>query len=308
MPDTAPTSTASSAPDAAPTAPDSGPDAPAEPVGDRVEHGLAASSGCASIHAGAVDRLGVRQRVGREAGVGGDEPRGLLGRPGDVLERRTARAAGLQVRDAARRRWWRASSRSRHPGWQPSSKGFPQARRDARQLGQRGLGARGHAPASGGSRSSGAPSGSSYRGNATSPPASRTISCAAATSTARQRLQRDHPVEARRRDLAQRRRRSSRARAAGRPARPAASAASRTQRGSADSMPSSSSLPVAAAALAGVDGRARRSSSHAPLPRRAIHSSSRPEVVARSRRRRRPSSARRPPRPRARGAAARAWR
>ena len=38
-----------------------------------------------------------------------------------------------------------------------------------------------------GRRSSGAPSGSSIAGNATSPPLSRTMSCAAAASTARQR-------------------------------------------------------------------------------------------------------------------------
>ena len=55
-----------------------------------------------------------------------------------------------------------------------------------------------------------------------------------------------------------------------------ASAASATQRGSADSMPSSSSRPSASRrSPAARDSSAR--SSHAPLPRRAIHSSSGPK-------------------------------
>ena len=94
-----------------------------------------------------------------------------------------------------------------------------------------------------GARSSGAPSGSSYHGKATSPPASRTISCAGGDVDRAAAPQRDHPVQPRRGDLAQRRGdRPERAQPVG-AARRARRPRRGIQRGSADSMPSSSSRP-----------------------------------------------------------------
>ena len=72
----------------------------AELVGHRVEHRLERVQ-VALDPQRPVDRLGVRQRVGLQAGVGGDEPGGLLSRPGDVLERGRL-GGGLEVRDALR--------------------------------------------------------------------------------------------------------------------------------------------------------------------------------------------------------------
>ena len=93
---------------------------------------------------------------------------------------------------------------------------------------------------------------SSNHGKATNPPASRTISCAGggvdrAAALAARPCRRAAPPRPGRAS-----RRSCRARAGGSSCSASASAASRTQRGSADSMPSSSSRPSCAAALAGV--------------------------------------------------------
>ena len=70
----------------------------AEAGRDRVEHRL--QRGQVGLDPQrAVDRLGVRQLGGGQPGVGRDEPRGLLGRAGDVLEgRRLGR--GLEPGDA----------------------------------------------------------------------------------------------------------------------------------------------------------------------------------------------------------------
>ena len=70
----------------------------AELVGHRVEHRLQRVQ-VALDPQRPVDRLGVRQRVGHQAGVGGDEPGGLLSRTGDVLEGGRL-GSGLEVRDA----------------------------------------------------------------------------------------------------------------------------------------------------------------------------------------------------------------
>ncbi len=111
--------------------------------------------------------------------------------------------------------------------------------------------------------------------NATSPPASRTISCAAAASTARQRLSVAIPSK---RAAATWHSETAIAPIARNRWAVASSAStdSITQRGSADSTPTTSSLP----------SRLRRSvnerssglpSSSAPLPRHATHSSSGPK-------------------------------
>ena len=108
----------------------------------------------------------------------------------------------------------------------------------------------------------------------TSPPPSRTISWPAATSTARERmivtipssraLATWHSVTA---IVPSARRRCDTA--------SSSAAAARTQRGSADSMPSSSSLP-SGLRRSGSAGSSITPSSHAPSPRRAVHSSSGP--------------------------------
>src|SRR4051794_1372101 len=111
--------------------------------------------------------------------------------------------------------------------------------------------------------------------NATWPPASRTISCAAAASTARQRF-RDaiaskRPPATWHRDTAIAPIARSRCAASAR-----ASADWTTQRGSADSMPRTSSLPSRVRRSVS-DGSSGVPSSWAPPPRQATHSSSGPK-------------------------------
>src|SRR3954465_5212191 len=111
--------------------------------------------------------------------------------------------------------------------------------------------------------------------NATWPPASRTISCAAAASTARQRF-RDaiaskRPPATWHRDTAIAPIARSRCAASAR-----ASADWTTQRGSADSMPRTSSLPSRGRRSVS-DGASGVPSSWAPPPRQATHSSSGPK-------------------------------
>src|SRR3954451_21377006 len=111
--------------------------------------------------------------------------------------------------------------------------------------------------------------------NATTPPASRTISCAAAASTARQRFR--EAIASNRapatwhRDTAIAPIARSRCAASAK-----ASADCTTQRGSADSMPRTSSLPSGVRRSVS-DGSSWVPSSWAPPPRQATHSSSGPK-------------------------------
>ena len=191
----------------------------------------------------------------------------------------------------------------RGPGWpaEPSAQGRGRVDRSARVAAER-------AATTGecATRSRGAPSGSSKPGNATWPPASRTISWPAAASTARVRLMREHPVQARSRHLAQ----GDGDRAEGANARrvlrqqvghlgdPA-----RVGRLEPDDL--QLARPVAPLPEAGIERRRRRASP----PRPAAPPTPRPaRSRRRSRMRRRPSSARRRRRSISRGAEGRAWR
>ena len=254
----------------------------------------------ASIHSGRSTASGGGQRASaREAGVRGDEPLALLRGSGELPERRRV-TGGLQVGDAARRpageapvdHAWSAGrgtvARAR-PGRASRARG------DDRRVRQRGRAAR-----RAGRRSA---------VNATRPPASRTISCAAAASTARQPFSVSHPVEPRGRDLAQRRRRSCRSRAAG--ARPPPGPSADAQRPSAGRP--TRSRPARACRRA-----QRRSpsvgSSRTPFEparrRRAARDPLlvRPEVVDEAEHDVGHRRARRRPRSRRSGAAGRAWR
>src|SRR4051794_6320344 len=111
--------------------------------------------------------------------------------------------------------------------------------------------------------------------NATRPPASRTISCAAAASTARQRFS---DAIASKRAAATWHSDTAIAPIARRRCAVSASASAdwTTQRGSADSTPSTSSLP-SRVRRSPSPGSSRRPSSSAPCPRQATHSSSGPK-------------------------------
>ena len=157
------------------------PEAATEAAGDGIEHG-AQRRQVASIQSGRSTGSGVRQRLRLQPRVPRDQPRALLGRAGDVLEGgglRRGLEAGDPLRDGGGElpvdhplhggRRGRAGSEHRHPRQLPSARPVRAA-----TSGECGI------------RSSGAPSGVAQRGNATSPPASRTISCPAAASTERQ--------------------------------------------------------------------------------------------------------------------------
>src|SRR3954470_19626772 len=111
--------------------------------------------------------------------------------------------------------------------------------------------------------------------NATCPPASRTISCAAAASTARQRF--NEAIASKRAAATWHSDTAIAPIARSRCAVSAsASADCTTQRGSADSTPSTSSLP-SRVRRSPSEGSSRIPSSSAPLPRQATHSSSGPK-------------------------------
>ena len=154
--------------------------------------------------------------------------------------------------------------------------------------------------------SSGAPSGSSKAGKLTSPPASRTISCAAAASTPRERAGTPCRRSARRRPGTARRQSC--------PGRGSGSSTSTDHR-------------PRRPAIAGRRTRSRRTSRRPSWPRRSPSvvveplavepralAAARPPLLAearnhaRSRTRRRPSSGRRRPRATGRGGGCRAWR
>ena len=150
-----------------------GPGQDAEALADTVQQGVEQRAGGSQVRGGpaaAVDPLGRRQRRRRlHARDLRDALRGALGARVEPLGRRRAlaRAAGEQQREAL------GELRIDH-GTIPASSARPCSVRAA-TTGECG------------SRSSGAPSGVSQAVNATWPPLSRTMSCAAATSTARHR-------------------------------------------------------------------------------------------------------------------------
>ena len=223
----------------------------AQAVGDRVQHALERGEvGLGPLVA--ADGLGDRQRRGRrEAGVGADEALALLGGALEGLERRGI-AGGLQARDPAGdlggegpvdhpSHGGRATSaEARKKGVRHLSCGRRRRRRELRARRPRACARRPRASAARGP--AGRRAAPSQAVKATWPPASRTISWPAAASTARQLRSVVMPSSrapatwqsvtaivpiARRRWLVS----------------TSASAASRIQRGSADSIPTSSSLP-----------------------------------------------------------------
>ena len=222
----------------------------------------------------AVDRLGDRQhpRGRHEPRVAADERLGLVGRAHQRLERLGV-ARGLESGDpfgdlgcevpidhpprmAGRPlRFLSAAARA------PAPRG-PRAERAA-TIGATAV-----------STSSGASSGPGQPTNATCPPASRTISWPAATSTARERrsvtIPSSRPAATWHSDTAIAPIARSRCAASA-----SASPASATQRGSADSTPSSSSRPrTRCSGSAGSSGTPLR---RAPPPRSATHSSPAPK-------------------------------
>ena len=96
----APTSTASSAPAGGADDARERAHAAAEAVGDGIED-RAQRRQVALDPERAVDRLGVRQRLRLQPRVARDQPRALLGRAGDVLERGGVRG-GLEAGDPLR--------------------------------------------------------------------------------------------------------------------------------------------------------------------------------------------------------------
>ena len=95
-----------------------------------------------------------------------------------------ARSVNVNCGIAAYRSTFARAGTATAPEPSPS---MPAVRRDRRQRAQRLRRARRHHGDTGSITSTGAASGGEHDVNATTPPASRTISCAAATSTARQR-------------------------------------------------------------------------------------------------------------------------
>ena len=88
-------------PPAAPTTPESGPDAAAEAVRRPGRAPSCSESGCSRIQSGRSTGSGCGSVSARRPGVLGDEPRALLGGPGDVLELRGVRG-GLEAGDPLR--------------------------------------------------------------------------------------------------------------------------------------------------------------------------------------------------------------
>ena len=211
-----------------------------------------------------VDRLGVRQRVGHQAGVGGDEAGGLLSRARRRARRRTPRGAGLRFAtpSATVLASFQSITPSRVaavPKGFPRPAGFVTARASARSV-------RAATPASAARGRAARRAGRRTHGNATSPPASRTISCAAAASTARQRRSVTipssraaatwHSVDGDRADRAQPvgrarpARRPTRGPSAGRPTRCRAARAGRRGRGARRRRPAAAAVEPRALAAA----------------------------------------------------------
>ena len=283
-PEIAPASTASSAPRRRRRRRSAGPSPPPSRSRDRVEHGLAATSGWPRSSSWRSTRLGDRQRRGGDRGRCSAETSrsALLGRaverPRTARDRRRAGGAATPRATVAAR--FQSITRSMVAGARPAARRRRHALRGATRASSPGPRACARRPPASAARGPAAPpSGSSQRGerDVRRPPRARSAAPAAA-STARQRLQRDHAVEPRGRrpgtastaivPIARSRWRGLGERVGGL-ARPSAGRRTRC--------PSSSSLPSRAAALAERRVERARRRARRRSPRRATHSSPGPK-------------------------------